>query len=314
MNEPTPTSSRHLIAIIEGIIYSNVFALAAFALAYVITFYGSVDAGTMLSFSEFVLVPLTMGIIAMKFWSKTGKRITRLLLYALLNTLIALGLSAIFMGEGTICLIIVSPLIFAFMWVGMLIAKYILPKDKAKLRVSTISLLALLFVYDTFSEHNYSNVVTDELTIQAPPHVVWKYIAEHPLNTGEPDYWLFKVGLPAPIQSTVSADTVGSERKCIFSNGATFDEVVIESIPGKRYTFDVTKQPEDPEIIGHIEILRGQFILEENADGSTKLIGKSWYRLMVYPAWYYDLWAEDITREVHIRVMKHIRTLAENDI
>ena len=314
MNEQSITSARNLINIIEGIIYSNIFAVTAFALAYVITYYVSVDAGTVLSFSEFVLVPITMGIIAMKFWSKTGKRITRLLLYALLNALIALGLSALFMGEGIICLIIVFPLIFAFMWVGMLISKYILPRDKAKLRASTLSLLALLFVYDTVTEHNYSNVVTDELTIQAPRDVVWKYIAAHPLNTSEPDYWLFKVGLPAPIQSTVSSDTVGSERKCIFSNGATFDEVVTESIPGKLYTFDITRQPEDPEIIGHIEIRRGQFILEENPDGSTRLIGKSWYQLMVYPAWYYDLWAEDITREVHLRVMKHIRTLAENDV
>ena len=65
---------------------------------------------------------------------------------------------------------------------------------------------------------------------------------------------------------------------------------------------------------GHIQILRGQFILKVNPDGSTRLIGKSWYRLRVYPAWYYGLWAEDITRQVHLRVMKHIKRLAENDV
>lgn len=299
--------------ILKGIALSNAFAFAAFALAYVTT-YLSEDAGGVLSFAEFVLVPIGMGIISMQIWSKTGKRITALLVYALLNTVIALGLSALFMGEGVICLIIVSPLIFAFMWVGMLIAKYLLKRDRQRARISTIVVFIFLFVVDTLSEHNYTNVVTDVVTIDAPRDIVWKYVAAHPVNTSEPDYWLFKVGLPDPVQSTVTADTVGALRKCIFSNGATFDEVVVESVPHKVYTFDVTRQPADPEIIGHIEIMRGQFILEENPDGSTRLTGKSWYRLMVSPAWYYDLWAEDITREVHIRVMKHIKTLAENDV
>ena len=89
---------------------------------------------------------------------------------------------------------------------------------------------------------------------------------------------------------------------------------MVQSEKENVYTFDIYKQPDDPEIIGHIEIRRGKFILRENPDGSTRLIGKSWYRLKVYPVWYYDMWAEDITREVHLRVMNHIKTLAENDV
>ena len=255
-----------------------------------------------------------MGIIAMKFWVETKFRLLALLPYAILNTLIAIALSAVFMGEGIICIIIVSPLVLAFMWIGVLIGKYILPKNRTRLRASTLLLLIILFVYDTFSEHHYINEVTDEMTINAPPERVWKYVAEHPVNTTRPDYWLFKVGLPSPVQSIVTGDTVGSERKCIFSNGATFDELVVESKHARRYTFDICKQPEDPEIIGHIEIRRGQFILEGNADGTTRLVGKSWYRLKVYPVWYYGIWAEDITREVHLRVMEHIKILAENDV
>jgi hypothetical protein len=147
-----------------------------------------------------------------------------------------------------------------------------------------------------------------------PRYLLWKDLSAHPLNTTENEYWLFRIGLPSPIQSTVTGDSVGSDRKCIFSNGATFDERVSEIRGDSVYTFDVLRQPEDPEIIGHIQILRGQFILKENPDGSTRLIGKSWYRLRVYPAWYYGLWAEDITRQVHLRVMKHIKRLAENDV
>jgi hypothetical protein len=299
--------------IFQGILYSNLFALAAFAIAYTVTNWNE-DVGGVLSFSEFVLVPIAMGMIAMKFWMVTKKRLLALFPYALLNTVIGISLSAVFMGEGYICIIIVSPLVLAFMWIGVIIAKYVLPNRNKTIRASTFSLLILLFVYDTLSEHNYVNEVTDEITIHASRSKVWNYVAEHPVNTQEPEYWLFRIGLPSPIQSTVSGNTVGSERKCIFSNGATFDEIVVHNTTDSLFTFDIIQQPADPEIIGHIEIRRGQFILQSNPDGSTTLIGTSWYKLKVYPVWYYDIWAEKITREVHLRVMKHIKTLAENDV
>lgn len=310
MNPTSPTPGTRIL---KGIVFSNVFALISFAVAYTITNRND-EAGTVLVFSEFVLVPIAMGIIAMKYWMGARKSLWALVPYTLLNTTIALLLAYLFMNEGYICLLIVSPLIVAFMWIGVLVGKYVLPGQNQKLKVSTFSILILLFIHDTFSEHDYRNVVADQITINAPVDVVWKYVASHPVNTTVPDYWLFKAGLPQPIQSTVSGDTVGSYRKCVFSNGATFDEEVVEVIKPSVYTFDIVKQPEDPEIIGHIEIRRGQFLLRENPDGTTRLIGKSWYKLRVYPVWYYDLWAEDITRQVHIRVMKHIKTLAENDI
>jgi hypothetical protein len=299
--------------LLKGIIYANIFAIVSFAIAHYITNWNS-DVGYIFTFSEFVLVPISMGIISMKYWIHTGNRLIALLPYAVVNTIIAIGLSALFMGEGVICLIIVSPLILTFLWCGVFLGKYIFRYNTSSLKATTFTLLLAIFVFDNLSVHNYTNMVTDEIIINAPKELVWKYIAAHPENRTEPDYWLFRIGLPSPIQSTITMDTLGAERKCIFSNGATFDEVVVERMPGRIFTFDVTKQPADPEIIGHINILRGQFILKSNADGTTTLIGNSWYKLNVYPVWYYDLWAIDITRNVHLRVMQHIKTLAEKDV
>jgi hypothetical protein len=298
--------------LIKGILYSNILAFFCFAIAYTITNWNE-DVGFVFIFSEFVLVPIAMGIMCMKYWIHLDKKILLLIPYVILNTLIALVLSAFFMGEGIICLIIVSPLILVFMWTGVVLGKYIFQYN-TRIKSTTISVLILLFIFDTLSEHNYINMVSDEMIIQAPSDVVWRYVAAHPLNTSDPDYWLFKVGLPNPIQSTVAADSIGAKRKCVFSNGATFDEVVVERQENKIFTFDIIKQPADPEIIGHINIQRGQFILKENADGTTTLVGNSWYKLNVYPVWYYDLWAVDITREVHLRVMRHIKDLAESDV
>ncbi|MNY68576.1 hypothetical protein D3C86_2063640 [compost metagenome] len=77
-------------------------------------------------------------------------------------------------------------------------------------------------------------------------------------------------------------------------------------------TFDIIDQPKDPEIMGHIDITKGQFLLHDNGDGTTTLTGNSWYKLHVFPTWYYDLWAESITRNVHFRVMEHVKVLSES--
>ena len=64
--------------------------------------------------------------------------------------------------------------------------------------------------------------------------------------------------------------------------------------------------------MGHFVLDRGEFDLTDNKNGTCTLSGTSWYALNVYPSWYYDLWAADIVRHVHLRVMRLIKTLAEN--
>jgi hypothetical protein len=90
-------------------------------------------------------------------------------------------------------------------------------------------------------------------------------------------------------------------------------ERVAEFIPREKLTFDIVEQPTHPEAYGHITLHRGQFVLRDNGNGTTTLIGSSWYTLQVRPAWYFDLWTRDMTRAVHLRVMNHVRRLAEGD-
>ena len=79
-------------------------------------------------------------------------------------------------------------------------------------------------------------------------------------------------------------------------------------------TFKVTKQPDHPEIVGHFSLDKGQLILEVNPDGTTTVIATSWYRLFVRPAAYFNWWATDITRNIHYRVLGHMKKLAEADM
>ncbi|MCZ4245068.1 hypothetical protein [Pedobacter punctiformis] len=273
--------------------------------------YLDVQSEGSLIFSEFVIIPLFMGIISIWFWRKLNLKSSALVGYSIVNGGIALFLSYIFLGEGVLCLIIVSPLIFAFIVTGAFIGKMMFRKKNQTLNVSVLSLLFIVFVADSVSEHHYDNMVSDKITINATPEEIWKNVVAFEKIKQPDNYWLFKIGMPSPMQTTVTAYKNGAGRKCIFSNGYIFDEKIVAFDINKNLTFDIVNQPLDPEIMGHIDITRGQFLLKDNGNGTTTLIGNSWYKLHVFPVWYYDLWAESITRNVHLRVMDHIKVLSE---
>ena len=117
-----------------------------------------------------------------------------------------------------------------------------------------------------------------------------------------PNYWIFRLGLPYPTQTTNAGNFVGADRQCMFSDGIVIRERVAEFVPEQKLTFDIIEQPTHPEAYGHITLHRGQFVLRDNRDGTTTLIGSSWYTLHVRPRWYFDIWTRDMTRAVHLRV------------
>lgn len=293
--------------ILHGIITANVFALIV---VFLQTYLSNQRDGVLI-FSEFVIVPLMMGLIAAWFWKNSGLKGKAIAGWSVLNGLLAILLSFFFLGEGVICLLIVSPLIFGFVITGAFIGKYLFKRESNTLSVNFIGLLALVFVVDSFATHDHQQLVSDQIVIKATPAEIWQHVVAFAPIKEKENYWLFRIGMPSPMETTVSAKELGANRKCIFSNGYVFDEKIVAFEENRNLTFDIIGQPKDPEIMGHIDIKRGQFLLKDNGDGTTTLVGNSWYKLHVFPIWYYDLWAENITRNVHLRVMDHIKELSE---
>ncbi len=263
-------------------------------------------------FSEFVIVPILMGILSAWFWRKLNLTGTDRTLYSIYTIVLTILLCYIFLQEGIICLAIVSPLIFAFVFAGIFIGKAMFSKNNNTLNVSVVAMLLFIFMGDALSKHEYENEVTDTMIVHATPAQIWKNVVAFKRIEKKPGYWLFRMGLPSPVESTVDGYYVGAGRKCIFSNGYTFGEKIAVYNENKDLTFDITDQPRDPEIMNHLDLVRGQFLLKDNGDGTTTLTGNSWYKLYVFPTWYYDSWAQSIVRNVHVRVMEHIKELSEN--
>ncbi len=292
---------------VSGYLVSN---LVAFCIMGLSKFFKLQDPNVLI-FSEFFIIPLLMGIISAWYWrglKLSGKQYVG---RACLNACIAIICSAAFLHEGVICLVIVSPVLLTLLVAGTFAGREMFKRNQQHLNVSILTLLLFTMLTDAFTKHHYVNEVSDQVVINAPVGRVWHYVVAYRKNTQPNQYWLFKMGMPSPVQSTADGYHAGANRKCIFSNGYVFDEKIVVYEKEKNLTFDVTNQPRDPEIMNHIDIRRGQFILKDNGNNTTTLIGNSWYELHVFPTWYYDLWAQSVTRNVHLRVMNYIKELSE---
>ena len=258
-----------------------------------------------------ILLPLLVGLIAAWFYRRLNRSAAVTFLDALWVSLVGVVGAAIFMHEGIVCLIILYPALYTLILTGLLLGRIWFKADYSKLQLSVFPLLLLLIVTEPFYSSAERAVVTDEILIQATPDKVWPHVLAFPEIPDRPGYWIFRLGLPYPTQTTNGGNFVGADRQCMFSDGIVIKERVAEIVPNEKLTFDIIEQPTHPEAYGHITLHRGRFELRDNKNGTTTLIGSSWYTLHVRPVWYFDLWTREMTRAVHLRVMRHVRRLAE---
>ena len=313
MDAPPPLPPRSPIGpLLLGIVVSNAIGGAIlFGLIWLIGAYKNSDVMAFIAWPSFFLLPFFVGLVAAWFWRGLRRPLGISFLDALWVTLAALAAAAIILREGVVCLVIVSPALYSFILSAVLIGRLWFRPKLSNLQLSVFPLLALLTLGESYYHSEQQAVVTDRIVINAPPSKVWPNVLAFPEIPDRPEYWIFRIGLPYPTQTTNGGNFVGADRQCIFSNGIVIKERVAEFVPNEKLTFDVAEQPTDPEAYGHITLHRGQFVLQDNHDGTTTLIGSSWYTLHVRPRWYFDLWTRDMTRAVHLRVMNHIKRLSE---
>jgi hypothetical protein len=313
MDAPPPLPLRQPIwQLLLGIVVSNAIGGSLlFGVVWFVGAYRNHDATALVAWPSFFLIPFLVGLVAAWFWRPLNRTLGWSFLDALWITLAGLAAAAIVLREGVVCLVIVSPALYVFILCGVLLGRIWFWPNYSKLQLTIFPLLALLTLGESVYHNEQRAVVTDRILIHAPPAKVWPHVLAFPEIPDAPDYWIFRLGLPYPTTTTNGGNFVGADRQCIFSNGVVIKERVAEFVPNEKLTFDIAEQPTDPEAYGHITLHRGQFVLQDNHDGTTTLIGSSWYTLHVRPRWYFDLWTRDMSRAVHMRVMNHIKQLAE---
>lgn len=103
-----------LSAKLKGYAASNVLAMTLMGISKLLVR----DSGILI-FAEFIIIPMLMGITTAYFLrNRTEFRTRQMVGSACINGLIGIVLSALLLHEGAICLVIVSPLLFIFIFLA----------------------------------------------------------------------------------------------------------------------------------------------------------------------------------------------------
>ena len=240
--------------------------------------------------------------------------------------LIGLGLSAV---EGFGCIVMASPLFWFESFVAGMLAHTLarsLPTVSPGVTTSALTLLPLAFAANAASPLPPEAAVPVEsaIVVHAPPEVVWRRVIAFP-PLAPPTEAIFRAGIAAPLAATIDGEGPGAVRRCEFTTG-TFVEPIEVWSPGRELSFSVSSSPDPmreatlypgprpPHLDGYLQSTRGQFVLEPLPDGSTRLIGRTWYRVHMAPVLYWRFWGDRIIHTIHMRVLRHVAALAEHDV
>ncbi len=299
-------------------------ALATVGIAVVLTLL-SVHVLGQYGSALFVGTPFVMGVAASRIVNAHGYRGLRASMIAsTVCVLVAGGALTLFALEGLICLTMASPLAFGLTLLGAVVGDSMAQTPGAQAgstRNLVVALPLLAAIPALAPEAPPVHPVTTSVEINAPPEVVWENVIRfEPLP--EPEHWLFKAGIAAPLRARIDGEGVGAVRHCEFSTGAFVEPITVWD-PPHHLAFDVTSHPPSMRELGiwpvvhapHVESAmasqRGEFRLTELPGGRTLLQGTTWYRLDMTPQAYWTLYADAVVHQIHHRVLNHIANLSE---
>lgn len=231
--------------------------------------------------------------------------------------------------EGFICLWMAWPLMAILGGMGGTVGYFIqrrtprpLPAP-AMLAALTVFLPVLMGAERVGAPAAPRFAVRSAVEIDAPPEAVWAHVVSFGALP-EPEEWLFRLGVAYPRWAVLEGTGVGAVRHCVFSTGRFVEPIQVWDEP-RRLGFGVTAQPapmeewtpyrsvRPPHLEGYFVSEQGEFLLTPLPGGRTRLEGTTWYRHHMWPAGYWRLWSDAVIHRIHLRVLRHIKRLAEAD-
>jgi hypothetical protein len=236
----------------------------------------------------------------------------------------AASFSLLFVGlEGLGCIAMCIPLIAPLGSIGGLLVFWTMrikvdPRSAAMLLLLPSATLAfdLKCPPTVFEVHS-------EVVVAATPEQVWNHVVTFS-ELPEPDEWFFRTGLAYPKRARIVGSGVGAIRYCEFSTGPFVEPIEVWDEP-RLLAFRVTENPAPmrewspyAEVLpkhlhGYLISKYGQFKLTPLSDGHTLLEGTTWYQHGLWPGEYWRWWSDAIIHRIHLRVLNHVRMLAERE-
>ncbi len=279
----------------------------------------------------FVALPFCLGLVSVVLHGYHQPRSLRsCLVVASLSVVLLGGVLLAFAIEGAGCLAMAAPIGLALAWMGGGVGYLIQNRYWSRLQSQAMFSAMLLFVpfvigSDALKPREPPLLkVSTQIEINAPPQAVWRYLVSFP-TLQPPTEWLFRAGIAYPIRSTLQGNGLGARRECQFSSGEFVEPIQVWD-ENRRLVFTISGEPpvmEELSPYGHIRTrhIDGQYFQAQDAEfvltplpnGHTLLTGTSEYRNRMWPVAYWRLWSDAIVHQIHLRVFRHTKRLAEAD-
>jgi hypothetical protein len=276
----------------------------------------------------FVFLPFLIGFLPSYLASKrldlSRKQCYSLSFTTLLFSVLLLLVCAI---EGTICIVMALPILLLIIWLSAYVG-YIINNRKSKFSRAHATII-LAFYSLSFLSFDYINEPDDlipvqtQIVVNAPIEKVWNNVITFD-TIPEPKEFMFKTGIAYPQNATIKGTGVGAIRYCNFTTGSFVEPITTWNEPN-LLQFTVASQPaamkewnpfwyiHPPHLNGYFQSYKGQFKLKRTGNNVTLLEGTTWYKVDIYPQFYWKIWANAIIHKVHNRVLEHIKTESEKD-
>lgn len=285
---------------------------------------------SVMTVSFLFLVSFTLGLLTVALAERRAPQSwsTRLGL-PVVATMVALIASVALNWEGSICVVLLSPISIVMSMLGGLVAAWIANARRSKngRNITIGGLLLVPYVVAPiemrFSPPDELRVVENEIVVRAPLETVWANVARVPaFREDEHRFaWSHAIGFPRPVEATLSHEGVGGVRHATFERGVLFIETVTVWEVNRKLTFsihaDATTIPptalDEHVTVGgpFFDVLEGEYELEPLPDGSVRLRLRSRHRVSTHFNAYATLWTDWIMSDVQSYILDIIRRRCE---
>lgn len=274
------------------------------------------------------LGPVVMGILTIRRASAQGPvPVWQWIVLPWVSVIVTFLGAAIFLLEGSICLVFAMPFALFGATIGGVICGLLTRYQNHLSRTTTacVALLPLLLapIETRLTAPTQTRTVESEILIHASAATVWHNIERVPaISPGElHTTWAQHIGFPRPVEATLSHEGVGGVRHASFERGLLFIETVTAWEPPHRLAFSIkadtahippTTLDEHVTIGGrYFDVLDGEYRIEQLSNGDVLLHLTSHQRLSTNFNGYAGLWTDGVMQSLQTSILQVIQHRCE---
>jgi hypothetical protein len=286
----------------------------------------------MLSFGFLFVTPFCIGLVTTyfhRFNNEEQEALTflRSIFVPWVPVSLSFGIISLLGLEGSICLVMASPLWLSISSLGgvsgWLIARST-QENPQKVLCSAIALPFIFMLVEAPLNPNEEVIRVDNyIDIQAPISSVWHEIKSvRAIEKEEHSPSLFtSMGFPRPLEAKLEGSGVGAVRYASFEGGVVFTEKIYAWEKDRLISFSITANTDEiPKTtldehvtIGgaHFDMLSGTYEIESLSDEVVRLHLWSEHRMRTSFNWYAQIWSKAIMSSIQRNILEVIRKRCE---